>query len=556
MVLPYLAHALPESKAMIAEGAGLKKVVQALAIHGNDDEKLRQAALAIILELSATSSFWVNDPDLIRKAVNAVACLPEADTSSLQCDVLSNLFILPTLQNIEDLNARELISKLLVLLDDPSLLPSLCRLLKSVCASRPSHAIEMVQVGAIGKLAAVAFAADVTNESKSHALDALCWLTVSIDDDIDSLADAAFTEGLLRLLQQNNVDENGKLCALQITNHLLLLGCHVPYSDILSAICFMIQNIRQSKLLHENSCRIISNISVAAAKADFYISPIEPLCTLLDLIQRDSTAASLQKEACEAIYALIIHSENEIEPELLHPVSLCLFGSILEENKVAIDSVSIEVCEGSLRIIDLIAERMLTESEEFSFSPDQIETLVSLVFAAFESDVPCECVVAYIMGTFQSLSSRENTKEMLVEGGCIITVIDALLTFLEHVDIQAMGCGILARLCDNSLQVQFACVESDGIEAILSGMARFQANGDIQASACRALLHLTIDEDARERMSSAGGARYHCYGQRNIFREWRFPKRRKAPAEMANGIVQSFFFLSLALYGSFFCLFC
>ena len=55
------------------------------------------------------------------------------------------------------------------------------------------------------------------------------------------------------------------------------------------------------------------------------------------------------------------------------------------------------------------------------------------------------------------------------------------------------------------MQVQFACIESDGIEAILSGMARFQTNGDIQASACRALAHLTIDEDARERMSSAGG---------------------------------------------------
>ena len=267
----------------------------------------------------------------------------------------------------------------------------------------------------------------------------------------------------------------------------------------------MIQNVRQSKLLHETSCRIISNISVAAAKADFYISPIEPFCVLLDLIQRDSTTTSLQKEACSAIYALMSYSEDEIEAELLQPVSFCLFGSILEENKAALDSDSIEICEGGLRIIDLIAERMMKGSHELSFSPDQIETLVSLAFAAFEFDVSCECLIVYIMGIFQSLSSRENTKEMLVEGGCIITVIDALHIFSEHIDMQIVGIGILARLCDNSLQVQFACVESDGIEAILSGMARFQTNGDIQASACRALAHLTIDEDAQERMSSAGG---------------------------------------------------
>ena len=139
------------------------------------------------------------------------------------------------------------------------------------------------------------------------------------------------------------------------------------------------------------------------------------------------------------------------------------------------------------------------------FSPDHVEILVSLAFAAFDSGVSCEGLVTYIIGIFQSLSCQKKTEEMLVEGGCIITVIDALQTYLESIDIQTIGCGILARLCDDSLQVQFACVESEGIEAILSGMARFRTNGDLQASACRALAHLTIDEDARERMSSAGG---------------------------------------------------
>ena len=499
MVVPFLADALPESEDMIVEGAGLKKVVQALEIHGNDDETLRQAALAILLELTATPPYWVNDPDLLRKAAEAVAYLPGADTSSLQCDILSNLLLLSNPQHFDDLITRTLIPKMFVHLEDPGLLSALCRLLKSVCVSRPSRAKEIAEAGAIGKLAAVAFATDGANEAKVHALHALCRLLLSIDDGIDSLVDTAFIEGLQRLLQQNGFDEDGKLCALQITNHLLLVGCQVPYGDVLSATCLMIQNSRQAAFLHEHLCRIVSNISVAAAKASFHISPIEPFCALLDLIQRNSSTTNLQNEACAAIYALIIHAENNIEPELLQPVSSCLFGTILEENKAALNSVSVESCEGALRVIDLIGEQILMGNDALYFSPDHVEILVSLAFAAFDSGVSCEGLVTYIIGIFQSLScQKKKTEEMLVEGGCIITVIDALQTYLESIDIQTIGCGILARLCDDSLQVQFACVESEGIEAILSGMARFRTNGDLQASACRALAHLTIDEDARE----------------------------------------------------------
>mmetsp|Transcript_21132 Transcript_21132/g.60598 ORF Transcript_21132/g.60598 Transcript_21132/m.60598 type:complete len:1143 (+) Transcript_21132:1-3429(+) len=504
MAVPYLAGALPTSEDMIVEGDGLKKIVQVLEIHGKDDTCLQQAALSILLNTSDTPSYWVNDPGLIQKAMRVTTDISDDELSILQCDVLSNLLLLPNGREIAIIQSERIPKVLHQLLDSTSC-QSISRLLSNTFISNPSQAWVFAEAGAVGVLSAVIASSNKELGPKCSALDTLYHLLANLGaDDIENYMDNALIEHLLVSMRgENHIEEQDRVKVFRFVNHLIMSECKVPYEKFLSEMCSVIQRSRNPSI-QEQCCRIIHNIAVAARKADALISPIELFCVLLELIDSNSTLDIVQKEACGAIHTLIVNSQEDIDLDLLEPVSTHLFGSVLEE-KNGIDEKSIDILEEALAIVDVITERTVTSGETLSFTPDQIEVLVSLAFFAFDSDIPCEGVVATIMNIFQCVSCDETTAGALVEGGGIITIIDALQAFPEEIDIQILGCSIIARLCVESLQVQFACVESNGIETILGGMARFQKNKGLQSNACHAIAHLSVDEEARERMAAAGG---------------------------------------------------
>jgi len=72
--------------------------------------------------------------------------------------------------------------------------------------------------------------------------------------------------------------------------------------------------------------------------------------------------------------------------------------------------------------------------------------------------------------------------------------------------IQQQGCAILALLASTeNLQVNLSIAETDGIDMIVSALAGFPENVQIQTDACRALSHLSIDHESRMLICSQGG---------------------------------------------------
>jgi len=94
----------------------------------------------------------------------------------------------------------------------------------------------------------------------------------------------------------------------------------------------------------------------------------------------------------------------------------------------------------------------------------------------------------------------------LIQCGVIVVVIDTMAEFEQCLEVQQFGCAILAVLASTeNLQVNLSIVQTDGIDMIVNALALFSDDKVVQSQACKALSHLSIDEESRMLIASLGG---------------------------------------------------
>jgi hypothetical protein len=104
------------------------------------------------------------------------------------------------------------------------------------------------------------------------------------------------------------------------------------------------------------------------------------------------------------------------------------------------------------------------------------------------------------------LSLCFSSREVLIQLGSIAAVIDSMVEHEGNERIQEKGCTILAFLASTEkLQDILSIAETDGIDLIVSALAGFTENMVVQTNACRALSHLSIDNESRMLIASQGG---------------------------------------------------
>ena len=137
--------------------------------------------------------------------------------------------------------------------------------------------------------------------------------------------------------------------------------------------------------------------------------------------------------------------------------------------------------------------------------PDaDIDLIVGMLDVVIERDVQNVVLMDRFMDVISSLCC--SWKEILIQYGVVVVVIDCMVEHEGIESIQEKGCTILASLASTeNLQDILSIAETDGIDIIVSAFAGFTENVIIQTDACRALSHLSIDHESRMLISSQGG---------------------------------------------------
>jgi hypothetical protein len=136
---------------------------------------------------------------------------------------------------------------------------------------------------------------------------------------------------------------------------------------------------------------------------------------------------------------------------------------------------------------------------------DDIRVIVSILDGVLERDVRNAALMDRLMDVILSLCF--SSREVLIQFGSIAAVIDCMVEHEGNERIQEKGCTILALLASTEkLQdIQKIGLADDGIDLIVSALAGFTENLVVQTNACRALSHLSIDNESRMLIASQGG---------------------------------------------------
>lgn len=133
-----------------------------------------------------------------------------------------------------------------------------------------------------------------------------------------------------------------------------------------------------------------------------------------------------------------------------------------------------------------------------------IDLIISILDIVIECDVDNVTVMERFLDVIMTLCFI--SKDILIQFGVIVVVIDCMVEHEANESIQQKGCAILALLASTeNLQVNLSIAETDGIDMIVSALAGFTENAQVQTDACRALSHLSIDHESRMLISSQGG---------------------------------------------------
>jgi len=107
--------------------------------------------------------------------------------------------------------------------------------------------------------------------------------------------------------------------------------------------------------------------------------------------------------------------------------------------------------------------------------------------------------------TLSRLSTDDSCRDVIVNHGGIVAVVDGMMENLESAIIQENGCNILRRLGGNDLEMKLKIVEADGVDAIMNIMISHGEKANVLSEAFQALSCLSVDKTSRNFIAQQGG---------------------------------------------------
>lgn len=371
------------------------------------------------------------------------------------------------------------------------------RALSSVCAAFPSFADRVIKGGMVDKLLEglcdpkpeVQLSSASTLSSIIEASDT-ARMKVYDSGGLGTASAALLTtqsEPLAHsfLLLVNAMVSGGSKKALQLPNELIMA---------------ILQAVNAYPGQTKTACITIRNAMLVTVPG-FKSVNVDGLVELLtDIIDSPSSGDDLVIEACGALWAYVAKqplANTSVSSQVFRCVlNLCarnkgegtpFNGPVLTEAAGALASIMHSIRDNPVHIPD-----------------NDIDLIISILDIVIECDVENVALMDRLMDVILTLCFL--CKELLIQFGVIVVVIDCMVEHEGNEVIQQKGCAILALLASTeNLQVNLSIAETDGIDMIVSALAGFTENTLIQTDACRALSHLSIDHESRMLISSQGG---------------------------------------------------
>jgi hypothetical protein len=483
-----------QAKRQIAQGNVTRLFMNAMS-SAPDNITVQQAVSSLLWVLSADdSSFDYSTLGETKKAFEAAAAAHPADNDLGEaiCGYVANI------SGVAQGRADDIPVDLVLRLSTSGCSGSQGgRALSAVCASFPDVADRIIEGGMVEKLLEGLCDADPEVQSSSAAT--LASVIESSDiartkiydaGGLGTAAAALFTaqsEALLQslLLFVNSIVTGGTKKALQLPNELVMA--------ILQAITMFPGQTKVACVTIRNAM-LVTVPGFKSVSADGFVELI------LGILDSPASPDDLVMEACGALWAYCVKqplANTSISSEIFRSVlGLCarhkgdgapFNGPVLTEAAGALSAIMLCIRDNPVHIPD-----------------NDIDLIISILDVVIECDVDNVELMDRLMEVVLTLCFL--CKELLIQFGVIVVVIDCMVEHEDNQVIQQKGCSILALLASTeNLQVNLSIAETDGIDMIVSALAKFTENALIQTDACRALSHLSIDHESRMLIASQGG---------------------------------------------------
>lgn len=152
----------------------------------------------------------------------------------------------------------------------------------------------------------------------------------------------------------------------------------------------------------------------------------------------------------------------------------------------------------------LAAVMQCVTNRPIPISGPDVDLIIGILDIVIDRDIDNVALMANLMDIILALCGI--AKDVVLEFGVIVVIIDCMADHEGNEIIQEKGCAILALLASSEdLQINLGIAETDGIDMVISALAGFTENPSLQTEACRALSYLSIDKESRMLISSQGG---------------------------------------------------
>ena len=268
-------------------------------------------------------------------------------------------------------------------------------------------------------------------------------------------------------------------------------------NELVTTILQTLKNFpKQTKLCFSTICNVLLMVvpGVGSVSTDGLVDSI------LRTIDAPSSPDDVVIEACGALWSFV-SSQAPKDTKMLSRIYVSVLRLCQQHSGTDTEYNAPVLAEASGA---LAAIMRCTRDCPISMPDADIDLIVGMLDVVLECDVMNVVLMDRFMDVISSLCF--SWKEVLIQFGVVVVVIDCMVEHEGIESIQEKGCTILASLASTeNLQDILSIAETDGIDIIVSAFAGFTENMSIQTDACRALSHLSIDQESRMLIASQGG---------------------------------------------------
>ena len=491
-VVATLMNGTDYSRMLVGEACGVQAVLEAIE-QSPDNMMVVQNGVWAFWSLSAHGE---REEDFLVKAVHAIYQTVESQLEHSEdlllpaCGFLGSMCIVPGIK-AENIPIVAIVHALLSV-EDTIVLKEAERAVSNFCTAFPDQVDLVVDAFNIEHLQEVLQSTDFSPT--------LCGVIASVASKSDMARGrmgGIITPVVAKLDEQENPFMTKPY--LELLGTLVISGnqksTRLP-DDIVLVILAIIHS-STSNTIKWTGCAVLRNLIISAASPPNMNGLVN---TIIELVESQAAQEDLKLQACSVLWALTGKYSKQ-EEQALTDMARCTISILIayKGDQGPFDYDLLAMAAGALASI---TSCMIHTNAQIS--SEDVDEIISVPYTALDFEADRTELYVRILDSIYNLSYVSDA--VLIQCGVIVVVIDTMAEFEGCLEIQQFGCAILAVLASTeNLQVNLSIVQTDGIDMIVNALALFCDDNVVQSQACKALSHLSIDEESRMLIASLGG---------------------------------------------------